>query len=126
MRRGMRVLIVDDSQTMRLLQRAALEQLGHECAGEAANGAEALDMAETCSPELILLDLRMPVMDGLTFVKAFRQRDRHTPVIVVTSETEKPRVIEAFRLGVTDFLVKPFTPDSLARRIDDTTRRAAG
>ncbi len=122
----MRILIVDDSQTMRLLQRAAVEQLGHECAGEAANGAEALEESAACSPDLILLDLRMPVMDGLTFVKAYRQRDRHTPIIVVTSESDKPRVIEAFRLGVTDFLVKPFTPDTLARRIDDTTRRAAG
>ncbi len=122
----MRILIVDDSQTMRLLQRAALEQLGHECAGEAVNGAEALEKAAICSPELILLDLRMPVMDGLTFVRNYRQRDRHTPIIVVTSESDKPRVIEAFRLGVTDFLVKPFTPDTLARRIEDTTRRAAG
>lgn len=122
----MKILIVDDSQTMRLLQRAAIEQLGHACADEAINGADALEKAAACAPDLILLDLRMPVMDGLTFVKAFRQRDQHTPIIVVTSESEKPRVIEAFRLGVTDFLVKPFTPETLARRIDDTTRRAAG
>lgn len=122
----MKILIVDDSTTMRLLEQAALEQLGHVCVGEAANGVEALEKAATCAPELILLDLRMPVMDGLTFVKAYRQRDRHTPIIVVTSESDKPRVIEAFRLGVTDFIVKPFTPDTLARRIDNTTRREAG
>lgn len=122
----MKILIVDDSTTMRLLEQSAVEQLGHECAGHAANGAEALEKAATVSPDLILLDLRMPIMDGLTFVKAFRQRDRRTPIIVVTSESDKPRVIEAFRLGVTDFIVKPFTPDTLARRIDNTTRRAAG
>ena len=122
----MLVLIVDDSQTMRLLERAVLQQLGHECVGEAADGVEALETAATCSPDLILLDLRMPRMDGLTFVGAYRQRDRRTPIIVVTSESDKPRVIEAFRLGVTDFIVKPFTPDALERRISDTTRRAAG
>lgn len=59
-------------------------------------------------------------MDGLTFVKTFRQTDKTTPLIMVTTEAEKSRVIEAIKAGVNNYVVKPFTPDLLSERISET------
>jgi two-component system chemotaxis response regulator CheY len=67
-------------------------------------------------------------MDGLTFVKTFRQTDKTTPLIMVTTEAEKSRVIEAIKAGVNNYVVKPFTPDLLSQRINETLAKmnAAG
>jgi two-component system chemotaxis response regulator CheY len=62
----------------------------------------------------------MPNMDGLTFVKTFRQTNKSTPIIMVTTEAEKSRVIEAIKAGVNNYVVKPFTPDLLSQRINET------
>ena len=76
-------------------------------------------------PDLILVDWNMPNMDGLTFVKTFRQANKATPLIMVTTESEKSRVIEAIKAGVNNYVVKPFTPDLLSQRINETIRKAA-
>lgn len=116
----MRVMLVDDSKTIRRIQRSILEQLGYTEIDEACDGQDALSRVAAFEPALILLDWNMPNMDGLTFLKAFRQRDKVTPVIMVTTEAEKSRVIEAIRAGVNNYVVKPFTPDTLQQRIKET------
>ncbi|MEO0630861.1 MAG: response regulator, partial [Planctomycetota bacterium] len=63
--------------------------------------------------------------DGLTFVKRYRQADKATPIIMVTTESEKSRVIEAIKAGVNNYVVKPFTPDVLSQRISETVSKAA-
>lgn len=119
----MRIMLIDDSKTMRNIQKSVLKQLGHTELEEACDGQDALSKIGAFNPELLLVDWNMPVMDGLTFVKTFRQTDKTTPLIMVTTEAEKSRVIEAIKAGVNNYVVKPFTPDLLSQRIDETLQR---
>jgi two-component system chemotaxis response regulator CheY len=116
----MKILLIDDSKTMRNIQRSVLAQLGHTTVEEACDGQDALSKVGAYKPDLILVDWNMPNMDGLTFVKTFRQTNKTTPMIMVTTEAEKARVIEAIKAGVNNYVVKPFTPDLLSQRINET------
>ncbi len=116
----MRILLIDDSKTMRNIQKSVLKQLGYTDIEEASDGQDALSKIGAFQPELCLVDWNMPNMDGLTFVKTFRQQDKSTPLIMVTTEAEKARVIEAIKAGVNNYVVKPFTPDLLSERITET------
>tara|TARA_B100000609_G_C16981586_1_gene314136 strand:- start:20 stop:391 length:372 start_codon:yes stop_codon:yes gene_type:complete len=121
----MKVMLVDDSKTMRNIQKQVLAQLQITDIIEAVNGQDALSRVGAENPDLILLDWNMPNMDGLSFLKAFRQNDMSTPVIMVTTEAERRRVIEAIKAGVNNYVVKPFTPDELKTRIEETMNKAA-
>ncbi len=116
----MKVMLIDDSRTMREVQKSVLSQLGYTEVQEASDGEEALALLESSAPDLLLVDWRMPNMDGLSFVKAFRQSDATTPIIMVASEAERARVVEAVKAGVDNFVIKPFTPDLLSQRIQET------
>ncbi|MBO6739509.1 MAG: response regulator [Phycisphaerales bacterium] len=121
----MRILLIDDSKTMRNIQKSVLKQLGHTDIEEACDGQDALNKVPEFKPELCLVDWNMPNMDGLTFVKTFRETDKTTPLIMVTTEAEKSRVIEAIKAGVNNYVVKPFTPDLLSERITETIAKCA-
>ena len=116
----MKILLVDDSKTMRNIQKSVLGQLGYTQIEEACDGQDALSKVKAFGPDLMLVDWNMPNMDGLSFVKAYRQTDKSTPIIMVTTEAEKSRVIEAIKAGVNNYVVKPFTPDLLSQRIQET------
>lgn len=116
----MRIMLIDDSKTMRNIQKSVLKQLGYTDIEEACDGQDALSKVNAFNPDLCLVDWNMPVMDGLSFVKAFRQTNKSTPLIMVTTEAEKSRVIEAIKAGVNNYVVKPFTPDLLSERITET------
>ncbi|HED52995.1 MAG TPA: response regulator [Phycisphaerales bacterium] len=121
----MRILLVDDSKTMRSIQKSVLAQIGHTEIEEACDGQDALSKVGAFQPELMLVDWNMPNMDGITFVKHIRQTDKTTPIIMVTTESEKTRVIEAIKAGVNNYVVKPFTPDALSQRINETLNKKA-
>ena len=121
----MKVMLIDDSKTMRNIQKAVLKQLGYTQIEEACDGQDALSKIGAFEPDLVLVDWNMPNMDGLTFVKKFRQADKTTPLIMVTTETERSRVVEAIKAGVNNYVVKPFTPDLLSQRINETLEKAA-
>lgn len=116
----MKIMLIDDSRTMRNIQKNTLADLGYIDVVEACNGMDALSKVKAEVPDLILLDWNMPVMDGMTFLKSFRTDNKATPIIMVTTEAEKTRVIEAIKAGVNNYLVKPFTPDQLKERIAQT------
>lgn len=111
-------LVIDDSISMRRMVGFTLKEAGFEVI-EAANGAEALEQLDTNTPDLIIVDINMPVMDGITFVKKARERDqsRFTPILILTSETISSRVIEGREAGATGWLVKPFRPPKLLETI---------
>lgn len=121
----MKVLLVDDSKTMRNIQRGILTQLGYSEIEEAVDGQDALEKANAFDPQLILLDWNMPNMDGITFIKEYRATGSRVPVIMVTTEAEKSRVVEAIKAGVNNYVVKPFTPNVLGERIQETLSRVA-
>lgn len=121
----MKVMLIDDSKTMRTIQKNILTQMGHTDICEAADGQDALSKVFAEKPGIILLDWNMPNMNGLEFLQAYRQKDKATPIIMVTTEAEKPRVIEALKNGANNYLVKPFTPDGLSDKINQTLEKAA-
>ncbi len=121
----MRILLVDDSQTMRSITRSVLATLGHNEIQEAGDGRAGLEILGTFKADLILCDWNMPVMDGLEFVQTLRRTDAITPIIMVTTESEMSRVLQAIKAGVDHYVVKPFTPDLLRARIAETLKQTA-
>lgn len=101
------ILVVDDMAIVRDPIAASLQLGGYQTVC-AANGIEALKAVQTQAPSLILLDMSMPVMDGLTFLRALRadHRYKNLPVILLTAISEKQHVLEAAKLGIQDYLLK--------------------
>jgi len=120
----MKILLVDDSNTIRSIQKKILNQIGYTDLTEAEDGVVALQRVAEDTPDLILLDWNMPNMDGLTFLKEFRAQGHTSWVIMVTTEAEKSRVIEAIKAGVNNYVIKPFTPDELSDRIAETINQS--
>jgi two-component system chemotaxis response regulator CheY len=117
----MKILLVDDSRTMRNIQKKILEVHPGVEFVEAADGIEALAQLAANGPvDLALVDWNMPNMDGHTLVLKMREKDRKTPIIMCTTEAEKPRVIEALKAGVNNYVVKPFTGDVLLEKVQAT------
>jgi len=121
----MKILLVDDSRTIRNIQKNTLKMLGHTDISEAADGLEALTCLSNERPDLMLVDWNMPNMDGITLIKKVRETDQALPIIMVTTEAEKTRVIEAVKAGVNNYVVKPFTADTLSEKINQTMSKVA-
>lgn len=112
-------LIVDDSVTMRQMVAFTLTQAGFEVI-EACNGQEALERADTASVQLVITDLNMPVMDGLTLIRQLRTRPqfRSTPILTLTTEVLETKKQEARSAGATGWIVKPFDPEQLCKVVN--------
>lgn len=120
----MRIMLVDDSRTMRNIHRSVLHQLGLTDISEASNGQDALDQLQGHPADLIIVDSIMPIMRGLDFVRTLRETDSQTRILMVTSESDRASVVEAIKAGVDEYLPKPFTPDLLAQRVRETLARS--
>lgn len=120
----MKILLVEDSRTMRNIQRGILAQMGHPDVEEASDGLDALSRIADIEPDLLIVDWNMPNMDGLTLIKRLRAAGNRVPIIMVTTEADKARVVQAIKAGVDNYVIKPFTPDVLNQRIQETLERA--
>ena len=123
----LRVLVVEDNQHMRSLLRSLLNSIGIREIHEAANGTAALDILREKPCDLVLSDLSMKPMDGIDFTRDVRQSPRSAnpflPVIMVTGHTERHKVEAARDAGVTEFIAKPVTAQSLFARIAEIVDR---
>lgn len=122
----MKALVVDDSMTIRRIIIKALGIVGINETVEAANGLEAVEAAKDSDVGLVLLDWNMPKMNGMEALKTMRAAGNKVPIIMVTTEAEKTRVIEAIKAGANDYLIKPFTPEQLAAKVKNHVAVAAG
>jgi two-component system chemotaxis response regulator CheY len=115
----MKALIVDDSRAMRMMIKRVLTPLGFDTA-EAGDGREALEsLQEGELPDVALVDVSMPVMDGLQLVSALRSNPdtRRITIMMVTSESEPAQIVRALANGAHEYLMKPFTPEAMAGKL---------
>lgn len=117
-----RILVVDDAAFMRHLVKRCLTQGGFEIVGEASNGAEAADKYKDLKPDLVTLDMVMPEVDGLEAIRRIRALDGKARIVVVSAVDQRENLLEAIRLGASDYIVKPFD----AERVTSAVNRALG
>lgn len=117
--KNMRILVVDDFQTMRRIVINLLNQLGFKNVTEAADGVQALDKVRTEQIDLIVSDWNMPNMTGIDFLRHIRtdEKLKATPFIMVTAEGKKENVIAAVQAGVNNYIVKPFNAATLKEKL---------
>jgi DNA-binding response OmpR family regulator len=119
-----RVLVVDDEPNIRLVFRTALEPSGYSV-DEAGDGLEALEHLAAATADVVVLDLQMPGLGGMDFLRRLRDLGDETPVVVVTAYGTVPDAVEAMRLGAIDFLSKPLSPEALRRVVGEVLARHA-
>jgi two-component system chemotaxis response regulator CheY len=112
-----KILITDDALFMRVTLKNILVANGYEIADEATNGKEAIDKYAARRPDLVLMDITMPVMDGITATRAIKSTYPEANVIMCTAMGQKEMVIQAIQAGAKDFIVKPFQPDRVLQSI---------
>jgi two-component system chemotaxis response regulator CheY len=114
---GGKVLVVDDSGTMRKIITRSLNAVGLTDVVEAADGQEGLTAFGKDTFHLVMTDWNMPFKSGIELTRDIRSTGSQVPIVMVTTEGEKTRVVEAIQAGITDYLVKPFTPDVLRDKL---------
>ena len=118
--RRVRVLLADDESHVRLLVRTVVSSLGYDVVGEAADGRKAVELFDTVSPDLVLLDINMPVMDGLAALKALREKSDTVAIIMLTSLASADVVEESLQAGATYHLRKDLPVAELKEEIKET------
>lgn len=108
----LRILIADDESIIRMDLREMLTDMGHEVVGEAADGYEAVSLAQSLDPDLVFLDIKMPRMDGLEALRLMNGEEAR-PVVVLTAFSERSVIERAVELGAKAYLVKPFEAANL-------------
>lgn len=103
-----KILIVDDSRTSRKMLRNILESNGHEIIDEAINGQEGVQKFQALKPDVVTLDITMPVVDGVEALKMIKALDPESKVVMVTAAGQKNKMIECIKAGANEFLTKPF------------------
>jgi two-component system chemotaxis response regulator CheY len=111
------ILIVDDLFFIRAAIREILEEKGMPVAGEAENGLKALELYRDLSPDLVLMDITMPELDGLTALEILKTKYNDSKIIMCSALGQQKYIIKAINLGASDFIVKPFKPERLINSI---------
>ena len=116
---SMKILVVDDMSTMRRIVKNILKQLGFNNLEEAENGQEALTKLKADNYGFVVSDWNMPVMTGIDMLRAIRadEKLKTTPVLMVTAEAQQSNLVEAVQAGVSNYIVKPFTAETLQEKI---------
>ena len=116
------ILICDDAAFMRMMIKDILTKNGYNIAGEAENGAKAVEKYNETKPDLVLMDITMPEMDGIQALKKIKETDPNATVIMCSAMGQQAMVIEAIQSGAKDFIVKPFQ----AERVLEAVKKVVG
>ena len=118
----LKIMAVDDSPTMRRIIINTLKRAGFTNVVEATDGKDALVKMKVEQVDFVITDWNMPEMDGLTFVTSLRSIEefKSLPVLMVTTRSVKEDILDAMKAGVNNYIVKPFTPDTLKAKIEQT------
>lgn len=112
-----KILIVDDAAFMRLVLKTMLEKNGFEVIGEAVNGLEAIEKYKALSPDLVTMDITMPVMEGIEAVKRIKEVDSGAKIIMCSAMGQQTMVVQSLQAGAKDFIVKPFQEERVLESI---------
>lgn len=113
-----KILVVDDAAFMRMRSTRLLEEAGYQVV-EAENGEEAVAKYQAEQPDLVLMDITMPIMDGIQATTAIKQKDPNAKIVMVSALGQQSMVMAAVKAGARDFIVKPFQPE----RVMEVVRR---
>ncbi|HIW82568.1 MAG TPA: response regulator [Candidatus Acetatifactor stercoripullorum] len=116
------ILICDDAAFMRMMIKDILTKNGYNVAGEAENGIKAVEKYKEVSPDLVLMDITMPEMDGIQALKEIKKQDAGAKVIMCSAMGQQAMVIESIQAGAKDFIVKPFQ----AERVIEAVKKVVG
>ena len=111
------ILICDDAAFMRMMIKDILTKNGYNIAGEAENGAKAVEKYAELKPDLVLMDITMPEMDGIEALKKIKAADANASVIMCSAMGQQAMVIESIQSGAKDFIVKPFQADRVIEAV---------
>ena len=114
---GKKILLADDAAFMRMMLKDALTKGGYTEVYEAVDGADAVEKFDEINPDLVILDITMPNMDGLEALKTIRGKNSSANVIMCSAMGQESMVMEAVRSGAKDFIVKPFKPDRILKTV---------
>ncbi|MBR4581534.1 MAG: response regulator [Lachnospiraceae bacterium] len=117
-----RILIVDDSRTSRKILRGILEGAGHEIVAEAVDGLDGVNKFKEFSPQVVTMDITMPIMDGLEALKNIREDDQDAKVIMVTAAGQQNKMMDAIKLGASEFVTKPFDADAILKMVEKLSK----
>ncbi|MFI3230413.1 MAG: response regulator [bacterium] len=111
------ILLVDDAAFMRMMVKDILTKNGYNVVGEAENGAIAVDKYKELKPDLVIMDITMPEMDGIEATKAIKAADGGATIIMCSAMGQQAMVVDAIQAGAKDFIVKPFQPDRVLEAV---------
>lgn len=117
-----KILIVDDAKFMRVTLSNILSQENHKVVGEAQNGQEAVELYKELQPDLVTMDITMPVMDGLQAIEEIIHYDPEAKIIVCSAMGQQKIVVEAIELGAKDFIVKPFESSHVIDTVENVLK----
>jgi two-component system chemotaxis response regulator CheY len=111
------ILLVDDAAFMRMMLKDILTKNGYNVVGEAENGAKAIEKFKELKPNLVIMDITMPEMDGINATKGIKSVDSNATIIMCSAMGQQAMVIESIQAGARDFIVKPFQADRVLEAV---------
>jgi two-component system, chemotaxis family, chemotaxis protein CheY len=119
---ALRILVADDLSFMRMVQKEILLDKGYDVVGEAADGLEAVDKYKQLRPDVIILDITMPHMNGLEAMRKIFEFDKNAKIIICSALGQQQLIVEAIKAGVRDFIVKPFKAERVISAIEKAVK----
>ena len=112
-----KILIIDDSEIMRLRLNELISSIGYQVVGEAQDGKEGLDKYKSLNPDIVTLDISMPLKNGIDTLKEIISINSNAQVIVISAMGQKAQIVEALRLGAKAYIIKPFEKEIVIEKL---------